>query len=369
MCKPFVVALGFAMAASASAAYAQAAPGRDTPARALLARAKALQAQLKLRDSLAGLERARERRATRFDAGVLTVVLPATVDRVAGHRIASGALAALDDLGAIPRAFVASHVAVSRSAAGVDAVLGAPEFAARATILVDVGPTPDTLTDDWKVAVALGQAYRLTLDAEWQAWLPWSLGLGWKTSREGEAAVRELMGGATRAGGKCLEGDVGECRLWLGLDRDTNPFAVRYRPAELRRRIAGRWFPSGSGARLAKQCTEGSDDACLQFAASGDGLPPIPAGSWTRSSLIRAVRAVHGPDALQRALVDTAGSVGERLARAAHISEDSLVAEWRTWLLTGGGHPHVMADGKAAMPALAFAGLLLFAAARSGRWR
>jgi hypothetical protein len=367
MYRRLVVAL--ALAASAHGALAQTARDRDEPLRVRLARARELLAQMNARDSMAKWERGRELRAVRFDAGPLSVVLPATANGDVGRRIAKGAFRALEDLGAIPQDFVASRVAVSLAATGVDSLLRASGLGARATVAVDLGRTPDTLADDWKVAVAIAQAYGRTLDSEWRTWLPWDLGVDWKWAREGESSVRALMAGETLAGGRCLEGDARECRLWLGLDRDANPFVGRFRPAELRRLAAGRWFPPGSEARLAKQCGDGSDDACVQLASAGNKFSPIPAGYDPRNSLTRAVRVLHGPDALRRALADTAGSVGERLARAARISEDSLVTEWRAWLLTGGGHARVSADVGAAMPSLVFAGLLLFAAARSGRWR
>jgi hypothetical protein len=369
MSRVVEVVVALALAAGASGARAQNDRGRGAPARDLLARAQALQAEVNRGDSLARAEQSLQRRATRFDAGALTVLLPALTEDVVGRRIASGAVALLDDLGAVPKAFLASHVVVSFSVTQVDSVLRAAGLAARARVRVDAGQDPDTLTGDWAVAAAVASAYRLTLDAEWRAWLPFDLGVGWKSPREGEAAVRELLGATTRVGGKCLEGGVAECRKWLGLDRDANPFAIRYRPAELRSIIAGRWFPEGNAARLARECEAGSDVACTELASTGAALPPIPAGYSSRNSLIRAVRALHGAVVVQQALADTAGSLGGRLERAAGIGEDSLVAEWRTWLLTGGGHPRVTADTRVAWPALTLAGLLLLAAARSGRWR
>jgi hypothetical protein len=88
-----------------------------------------------------------------------------------------------------------------------------------------------------------------------------------------------------------------------------------------------------------------------------------------RGSLLRAVRVVHGAAALRRALADTSGSVGVRLARASGVSEDSLLAEWRAWLLTGGGGRRVTADFADGVPVALLGALLLLAAARSGRWR
>jgi hypothetical protein len=66
-----------------------------------------------------------------------------------------------------------------------------------------------------------------------------------------------------------------------------------------------------------------------------------------------------------RALADTTGSIGERLARASGVGEDSLMLEWRYWVLNRGGRPsdrNLLADG---VPAVLLAALLLAAARRS----
>jgi hypothetical protein len=240
--------------------------------------------------------------------------------------------------------------------------------------MADALSNPDTLADGAMVASVIGQAYWRTLDSAWKAWLPLDLALEWKMNREGAAGAQELMAGETEAGARCLEGDALPCRRWLGLDRDPAPFATRYRPVEIRRILVKRTLGWGAGgwSGLASECAAGSDLACLQVAEHGGWagwLSPIPASPTPRGTLVREVRALHGAEAIRRALTDSTGSVGERLARAAGISEDSLVVEWRSWLLTGGGNPKVAAGARDALPALVFAGLLLFAAARSGRWR
>jgi hypothetical protein len=246
-------------------------------------------------------------------------------------------------------------------------VLRAEHLDRRVRIMADISSAPDTLANGLLAADVIGQAYLGTLDEEWRKWLPGDLAIGWTMRVEGGEAVRDLMAGGIRTGARCLAGSAPDCRLWLGLDRDDR--ADRYQPAEIRRLLlAGYWWPGMRG--LARQCADGADDACQTLARRGGYLvPAVPAGLASRGSLIRAVRVCHGDGALRQALVDTTGSVGERLARATHLSEDSLVGEWRSWLLTGGGQPRVTAGVREAVPALIVAGLLLLAAARSGRWR
>jgi hypothetical protein len=370
MCRWVGLALAVAaVAAGIQPARAQAIRGRDAPTRALLARAESLEADLGRRDSLARQEHHRQRLATRFDAGAVTVILPASMGDATGRRFASGAHHLLDSSGVIPQRFLASRIVVAYAAVGVDSVVRAERLDRRVRVMADISAAPDTLADGLLAADVLGQSYLGTLDPEWRKWLPTDLAMGWTMRIEGVEAVRDLMAGETRTGALCLAGEEPQCRLWLGLDRERDAHAERYQPAEVRRALLGRYWWRGMGGGLAGQCADGSDEACERLARLGDWIPAVPAGFASRGSLVRAVRTLHGEEALRQALADTAGSLGERLARAAHLSEDSLVGEWRSWLLTGGGQPRVTARVREAVPALVVVSLLLLAAAGSGRWR
>jgi hypothetical protein len=344
-----------------------AAQGARSPARALAARAESLEALVARQDSAAKRARYDDLRARRFDAGDVTVLVPAIVGEVTGGRIASGAEAYLDTMGGVPRAFVRSVVPIASATAGWDSVLRAGGLAGRRRLTVDVAARPDTFADGWTIAVAIARAYTQTLDEEWRAWLPVDLGIGWKHGREDAAAVRDLAAGETRVGIECLGGRAAACRLWLGLDREPDAYGARYTPAEIRHIVAMRPFAEYLGPTAAR-CTQGSDEECLRYARAGQ-VPAVPASASALRSVLRELRVLHGADALRRALADTSGAIGQRLARGAGIGEDSLVAEWRGWLLTGGGRSPVSAGTCEAMPVLLFGGLLLLAAARSGRWR
>jgi hypothetical protein len=334
-------------------------------ARALLARADALRDDLARQDSAAGRRLYLERRARRFDAGPVTLLAPSAVGSGTGGRLAASAEEYLR--GVLPPEHVASRVVVGYAATGVDSVLRGEKLNGRARLGAYVAPHPDSLADGWSVAAAIARDYWENLEPTWRGWLPPDLGVAWTLRRDGPGAARDLMRGDTYAGAECLAGSVAACRLWLGLDGAANPYLVRYRPEELRQLVHGRWFPDGRANELAHQCTTGSDAACLQVASLGY-LPSIPAGPALRSSLLRYVRALPG-DLLLPALADHRGSVGERLARAAGVGEDSLIRGWRIWLLTGGGQRPVTAGVRDALPVLLLSALLLLAAARSGRWR
>jgi len=354
------------LGASAQAAWSQGLRDRDAAIRGLLARAQGLATEIARQDSVVRREQHRERLATRFDAGAVTVILPVSVGNATGRRFAAGAFQLLDSAGVIPWPFVQSRIVVAYAATGVDSVVRAERLERRSRIMADISAAPDSLADGLLAAAVLGNAYLATLDGEWRAWLPGDMAIGWSMRREGTGAARELMAGETRAGARCLGGSVADCRLWLGLDRDSGE--SRYQPAEIRRVLTSRWG-TWVGRGLIGECQAGSDDACEKLVREGRWLQAIPAGPVSRGSLLNAVCRLHGSEALRRALADTSGSVGERLARGTHLSEDSLVAEWRSWLLTGGGQSPVTADLRDAVPAVLVAALLLLAAARSGRWR
>ena len=365
MCRVAVAAVLLATLAGATAARAQEAYG-TVRARALVARAESLEAQIARQDSAASRRRYEDLRARRFDAGPVTVLLPQIMGEATGQRIAAGARQYLDSLGAIPESFIASRVAVAYPAAGRDSVLRAEKLGARTRIMVDIAAKPDSFADGWIVAALITRSYVESLDSEWRSWAPPDLGLDFMHGRDDAAAMLELSAGDTHSSVECLAGRPTGCRSWLGLDRASDPYGARYSPAEVRvllsRRVVGYLVSD------ARRCLDGSDDACMRFARGG-GVPPVPAGATTTRSVLRAVRVLHGADALRRALADTSGSIGQRLARATGVGEDSLVTEWRAWLLSSRSRAHVAAGAADALPVVVFGGLLLLAAAASGRWR
>jgi hypothetical protein len=218
----------------------------------------------------------------------------------------------------------------------------------------------------WPMARAVLVAYAGTLDPEWQRWLPGDYGLK-RTLEAGEARPWQMFAPAlSAAGAGCLSGRAASCRLWLGLDRDGDPYVTRYRPSELRELFTrGYW----TGSPLRRACLAGSDPACVGFAREVRQPDPVPADASARRSLLRAAHDLYGAPALAAALIDTTGSIGQRLARATGVTEDTLVLAWRRRVLGIGGALESRAGAKEAGPALLFAGLLLLAAAGSGRWR
>ncbi len=364
---------------------AQGAEGADARDRRLLARAESLDArQREMR--LAGQARERAaRRARVVEWRGVAFVVPAAAPDSAVRELADSAFALLDELGVVPRSFLTRLVVVWSSAEDTASALAESRFAGLRR--APVGAPLVVYRDDrslarrlrtgpemagsaaalgWMAAAAVLHAYSETLDAEWKSWLPGDYGLRRPATFGEGMAWQTFAPGASAAGRGCLSGKAASCRLWFGLDRDEDPYAVRYSPSDLRAVYWGRWLVNNS--LRGRACVAGSDSACVAFAREVGQPSPVPADDRARRSLLRAVRDLHGAPAFAAALADTSGSIGQRLARATGASEDSLVVEWRLRVLRQGGAFQSRAGGKEAVPALLFAGVLLLAAAGSGRW-
>lgn len=352
---------------------AQVPPGATPRERTLLARVDSLWAQLRAREERER-QAVRERaRARLVETGGLAVVVPGQVPAEAALRSLDTAVVVLSDFGAIPESFARSVVVVIAGATDTGSVLAAPVVRDRRRVPVGGiqlgaggGGGPSFNLPVIVVASAIAWAYRDTRDAAWREWLPGNYGIGPWTRSATWTSFESLTRSPWSVGARCLAGEVRGCRLWLGVDRDSVPYTARYRSGELREFFERdrKWIAERSVA--GRDCLSGAGAACYAYALEEPHpVPAIPADEAGRRSLIRAVRTLHGPGSLARALADTTGSVGERLARAAGIGEDSLLGEWRYWVLTRGGRPqdrNLLAD---AAPSVLLAALLLAAARRS----
>ena len=366
-----VGAVALAALCSVAGLRAQVPPGATAPERALLARVDSL-----WRDDEARVGRERQAyrdrsRGRLIEAGGLAMVVPGQVP--AGTALGSlvTAAAMLRDFGGIPERFVRSVVVVEQTATDTGLALSAAVARGRRRvslggIQLSAGATVLNIPG-LAVASAVAAAYRDTRDSIWREWLPGDFGFGPWSRGSAWVAFGSLTRSPWAAGSRCLAGEVRGCRLWLGVDRDSSPYRSRYGAMELQAYVNAndRWFAQGSAT--GRECLSGAATACYDFALEGHRLliSPFPADADGRRSLVRSVRALHGARAVEQALADSEGGVGERLARAAGIGEDSLLLEWRHWVLTRGGRPqdrNLFAD---AAPAVLLACLLLAAARRS----
>jgi hypothetical protein len=338
--------------------------------RVRLARAELQSAAIARADSIQRSTVRDQRLGQIITTATVPVIVWRSISQGLAELVAESASALIGTLGVIPRTALDSLVVVQASTSDIDALLALPQLRGRRMQVFNEEMFTDTSRVIWAVASATLTSWTSTLDTTWRAWST-DPRLGWSRDREGEWAQRALTGAADEVGKGCLAADLRDCRRWLGLDADEHPYRTRYRGSDIRRRLAQNfyWGDRQSWWLDAERCRDGGDDACIRLAERFGSLDPVPAPDIARSSLLQAVRALHGPDALRAALLKRTGSLGDRLAGASGIGVDSLVREWRNWTLSRGRVDRVRAGlGEMAMVILTVA-LMVFLATRSGRWR
>jgi hypothetical protein len=332
---------------------------------ALAARLDSLQRGFDSADVARRLASRPERKAHVTRAGRIVLVHWETVSSNRAQRITSRADSIVSEFGGISPAYLDAVVFVQDGTEFPDSVRASLGLSRRTPRGLD-WRSSDTMQVAERLAASIGSGYRMTLDSVWRAWLPNDFGMVWIAKQQEEWALRSLTEPYFELGHGCLAGRLAACRLWLGIDSDSEPLAVRYTPTDLRRRVESQ-FPTRVPDR--SSCLSGNDAACMRLAGVPGMLDRVPAPHEARASLIRAVWARHGAAAIGAALADRRGSVGERLMRAAGVSEDSLVLEWRAWTLARGRPDRLAASVPQALSVLFAALLVVFAASRSGRWR
>lgn len=352
----------------AGALGAQVPPGATARERVLIQRADSLYGLVEsqqARETAAERERARARLV---ESGGLAIAVAGTVPTAEALRALDSAAAVLHDFGGVPERFVRSLVVVFQDATDTESALRSPTVRDRRRVAVSgiiQSGGPHESISGGLLAGVIARAYRDSLDPEWRAWLPWEYGFGPWGRDAALTAFSSLARSSWAVSARCLAGDAAGCRLWLGVDRDSAPYEARYTAAELRESMSqgAKWLAERSAS--GRSCLGGMNAACYAFARETGYTKPFPADDAGRRSLIRAVWALHGAVAVAGALADTAGGIGTRLARASGVGEDSLMLEWRYWVLTRGGRPSVRGLLADAAPAVLLAGLLLAAAWRS----
>ena len=220
---------------------------------------------------------------------------------------------------------------------------------------------------DRLVRMAL-EALDLTLDRALRDWLA----VGTLTLRSAADFVRAYESLATspfEASSECLLGELGGCRLALGLTETSQPLLTWYSEADRRTlvenlgRPSERFFPNR--ATMYDRCVEGDGESCSTFMKDRSIQPPLP--PKVRVTLVQHALAVGGDGAYGR-LYRAGGTMEERLTAAARVPGDSLIASWRAVLVDSAGHPTAVSWplGLAAVFwAMAFSAMAL----RSTRWR
>ena len=192
--------------------------------------------------------------------------------------------------------------------------------------------------------------------------------------REDRTAVYlELVTAPSQATRGCFLGDIARCIDALGLG-DTAHLLERWYPSAAERRAIvsqsfADFFNHGDNVQPFRECVAGRDTSCTALLRSlPPGALPKPLTEAARVSLVRDALRLGGRDAYRRLLRDPETAIGDRLAQAAGVGVDSLVAGWRNAALAARPAPVALpwwAIGVAVGWVTVFAGCGL----SSSRWR
>jgi hypothetical protein len=186
-------------------------------------------------------------------------------------------------------------------------------------------------------------------------------------------AYEEIVLAPWRSVHRCYLGELAWCRVALGLTQDSNPVVNWYDAAERRAIVAELrhyhqvWRQHGATERCLIQQ---SDEACIALLRS---LPPTlplpqPLPYATRVTLVRRAMELGGPGAYSRLAGNSDRALAARLAAAAGVSADSLLASWRRDILTAPPKT-VRFAASAVWSAVGWVALVAFLGFRSTRWR
>ena len=204
-------------------------------------------------------------------------------------------------------------------------------------------------------------------------WLGGTLRPTVRAGDEQTAVYRQLVTVPSEAVRGCFVGDIARCKDVLQLGDSTGVLGRWYvTPTEREALVSGvfgDYFARGGTAPSLQKCRQHRDDACTALLQSlPPGTVPRLLATAARLSLVREALRAGGRDAYSRLVAHPEASIDTRLASAARMDIDSLVARWRNAVLAA--RPVSLAlpwwAGIAAIGWTAFFG---FCALRSSRWR
>ncbi|HET7025012.1 MAG TPA: hypothetical protein VFI39_07410 [Gemmatimonadales bacterium] len=203
-------------------------------------------------------------------------------------------------------------------------------------------------------------------------WIGGSVQPTFRARQDAEASYVDLITSPYQTARRCFTGDVAACASALGLDAGSDRVSRWYLTAEERRRAAlgfAAYFDDAARRPMFRACGAGSDSTCVALLNSMDPttLPEALKGG-SRQILVRLALRLGGHDAWRRLTADPTQAMGDRLAGAAEIPLDSLLAEWRRGILAARPAPLALAPWMVAACVgwVAVFGLLGLA---SSRWR
>ena len=192
----------------------------------------------------------------------------------------------------------------------------------------------------------------------------------------GAAVYVQLVTAPSQAARSCFLGAISDCRNALALGESPDPLQQWYPSAGERRALVLRSFAEyfgysdhGAGKPALQSCGAGSDSACSELLRSlPPGALPRPLTYDARAALVHIALRLGGREAYHRLITTPGEPIADRLAGAAGVSVDSLVALWRSEILAARPAP-VTLPPWGPWAALGWTAVFAVCALRSSRWR
>lgn len=328
---------------------------------------------LALRDSLAAVDAAARGQlvanARRGISGPVLVVLRSSEDQATADQVAARIREAVQQFGVYADSEVAGIAVVDDAVGSNGETVASPSGPRRAVAF----PRPGGL-DNRSSFFGRGKADVLADNAIWtisEGFLHDSLVREWLERRldprsdsdVNTGVVEDLAIGTWSATRGCMMARSADCVTYLGLE-DAPDYRLRFPVNELRELMVRQRADEQRASSITRQCSQGSDLACLTIARSY----MVPASMGARRSFVVFLRSRYGVPAVRILLEGPEPTLGARVRRATHDDPAAVAARWRDWVLTTGRRQPVEAGLRWFFSAALSAGLLLAAATRSGRW-
>jgi hypothetical protein len=190
------------------------------------------------------------------------------------------------------------------------------------------------------------------------------------------AVYVQLVTAPSQVARSCFLGVINDCRNALALDESPDPLQQWYPSAGERRALVSRSFAEyfgysdhGAGKPALQSCRAGSDAACTELLRSlPPGVLPRPLTNDARAALVHLALRLGGRAAYHRLVATPREPIADRLAGAAGVNVDSLVAQWRSEILAARPAP-VTLPPWGSWAALGWTAVFAVCALRSSRWR
>ncbi len=237
---------------------------------------------------------------------------------------------------------------------------------------------PSLIRPSWpdQPAHAAGDLARHLLNVMWNetdaslgSWLIWITGFDSLSNTLAEVVYVELATTPWERVKACRAGDLEACARVLDVTVTGDTVSLWYTVDEQRRAVvehSGRWWMRMTPEHRA--CVDGEAGACATYLSQRRWIMGYPLSRRARDSLLRVALEIGGEGALGRLVRTHTPETGARLAAAAGIPRDSLIAVWRERILAA-APPQVIMTGRTGVTAMAWSLLLVFLALRSTRWR